>query len=104
VHPDYVVCLECGFHSQTLRRHLRVQHRLEVAAYRTRWKLSSAHAVTAWPFGASISDGEAIRLRPPAGAGGATQRAEAAGTPAPGDRIVAKPPTSGATQNRPNPP
>jgi predicted transcriptional regulator len=36
VTPDYVVCLECGFRSQTLRRHLRVQHGLEVAAYYAR--------------------------------------------------------------------
>jgi len=31
VRRDYVVCLECGFRAQALRRHLRVQHGLEVA-------------------------------------------------------------------------
>ena len=41
VQRDYVVCLECGFRAHTLRRHLRVQHGLEVAAYRTRWNLPS---------------------------------------------------------------
>src|ERR1700749_4610954 len=30
VQPDYVVCLECGFRAQTLRRHLWAEHRLSV--------------------------------------------------------------------------
>jgi predicted transcriptional regulator len=47
VQPDYVVCLECGFHAKTLRRHLRMHHGLEVGAYRTRWRLPSDHPTTA---------------------------------------------------------
>jgi predicted transcriptional regulator len=47
VQRDYVVCLECGFRAQALRGHLRVQHGLEVAAYRIRWNLPSDHPVTA---------------------------------------------------------
>jgi predicted transcriptional regulator len=47
VQPDYVVCLECGYHAQVLRRHLRIAHNLEVADYRTRWKLSAYHPITA---------------------------------------------------------
>jgi predicted transcriptional regulator len=47
VQPDYVVCLECGFRAVTLRRHLRVAHELEPAAYRARWKLATDHALTA---------------------------------------------------------
>jgi predicted transcriptional regulator len=47
VQPDHVVCLECGFRGQILRRHLRVVHGLEPAAYRTRWKLSADHPITA---------------------------------------------------------
>ena len=47
VQPDYVVCLECGFRAVTLRRHLRVAHGLEPAAYRVRWKLATDHALTA---------------------------------------------------------
>ncbi|HEV2100950.1 MAG TPA: MucR family transcriptional regulator [Stellaceae bacterium] len=47
VQPDYVVCLECGFRGKILRRHLRVTHGLEPAAYRTRWKLSADHPITA---------------------------------------------------------
>jgi predicted transcriptional regulator len=47
VQPDYVVCLECGFSAKTLRRHLRMQHGLDVAAYRARWNLKPDHPVTA---------------------------------------------------------
>lgn len=47
VQPDYVVCLECGFRGRMLRRHLRVAHALDPAAYRTRWKLSADHPLTA---------------------------------------------------------
>jgi predicted transcriptional regulator len=47
VQPDYVVCLECGFRAVVLRRHLRIAHGLEPAAYRVRWKLATDHALTA---------------------------------------------------------
>ena len=47
VQPDYIVCLECGFRAQALRRHLRVAHGLEVAQYRARWNLPPDHPVTA---------------------------------------------------------
>jgi predicted transcriptional regulator len=47
VQQDYVVCLECGFHGQMLRRHLRVQHGLSVDEYRARWNLQSDHPVIA---------------------------------------------------------
>jgi len=47
VQQDHLVCLECGFRGQTLRRHLRVRHGLDVVAYRARWKLSPDHPVTA---------------------------------------------------------
>jgi predicted transcriptional regulator len=47
VQPDHVVCLECGFRAVTLRRHLRVAHGFEPAAYRVRWKLATDHALTA---------------------------------------------------------
>jgi predicted transcriptional regulator len=47
VQPDYVVCLECGFRAKTLRRHLRMKHGFEPAAYRARWKLASDHPLTA---------------------------------------------------------
>jgi len=55
VTSDYVVCLECGFRSQMLRRHLRVQHGLELAAYYARWKLPSDHPITAPAYSARRS-------------------------------------------------
>jgi predicted transcriptional regulator len=47
VQRDHVVCLECGYRGQVLRRHLRMAHGLEPAAYRVRWKLSVNHPITA---------------------------------------------------------
>jgi predicted transcriptional regulator len=47
VQHDHVVCLECGFLSQMLRRHIRGAHGLEPAEYRVRWKLSADHPITA---------------------------------------------------------
>jgi predicted transcriptional regulator len=47
VQQNHVVCLECGVRNQTLRRHLRLRHGLDVAAYRARWHLSPDHPVTA---------------------------------------------------------
>ena len=55
VQSDYVVCLECGFRGQALRRHLRVRHGLEVAAYRTRWNLPLDHPLTAPAYSARRS-------------------------------------------------
>jgi predicted transcriptional regulator len=52
VRQDYVVCLECGFRAQVLRRHLRVAHGLEVADYRARWRLSTDYPVTAPSYSA----------------------------------------------------
>src|SRR5438132_2993553 len=47
VQRDHVVCLECGFLSQMLRRHIRVAHGLEPGEYRVRWKLPADHPITA---------------------------------------------------------
>jgi predicted transcriptional regulator len=47
VQRDRVVCLECGFLSQMLRRHIRVAHGLEPAGYRVRWELPADHPITA---------------------------------------------------------
>ena len=47
VQHDHVVCLECGFLSQMLRRHIRTAHGLEPAGYRIRWKLPADHPITA---------------------------------------------------------
>jgi predicted transcriptional regulator len=45
VHRDYIVCLECGFRGQVLRRHLMVHHGLDPAAYRAPWGLPADHPV-----------------------------------------------------------
>ena len=55
VQPEYVVCLECGFRAQILRRHLRTMHGLEPAAYRARWKLAADHPLTAPAYSAQRS-------------------------------------------------
>jgi predicted transcriptional regulator len=47
VQRDHIVCLECGYRGQMLRRHLSVAHGLEPAEYRTRWKLSADYPITA---------------------------------------------------------
>lgn len=46
VHRDYVVCLECGWRGQMLRRHL-AGHGLSVEQYRARWSLRPDHPITA---------------------------------------------------------
>src|ERR1700756_4048761 len=47
VHRDYVVCLECGWRGQMLRRHLTTGHGLSVDQYRARWNLPREHPMTA---------------------------------------------------------
>jgi predicted transcriptional regulator len=47
VHRDYVVCLECGWRGQMLRRHLATGHGLSLDAYRARWNLPREHPMTA---------------------------------------------------------
>jgi predicted transcriptional regulator len=47
VHRDYVVCLECGWRGQMVRRHLATGHGLTVEQYRTRWHLAREHPMTA---------------------------------------------------------
>jgi predicted transcriptional regulator len=47
VQHDHVVCLECGYRGQVLRRHLSVAHGLEPAEYRARWKVPADHPITA---------------------------------------------------------
>ena len=47
VHRDYVVCLECGWRGQMLKRHLATGHGLSVDQYRARWNLPREHPMTA---------------------------------------------------------
>jgi len=45
VDRGYVVCLECGWRGQMLRRHLANRHGLTVEQYRARWNLSPDHPI-----------------------------------------------------------
>jgi len=45
--PNFVVCMDCGWKGQMLRRHLTTAHGLTVEQYRARWNLPSDHAMTA---------------------------------------------------------
>jgi predicted transcriptional regulator len=47
VHRDYVVCLECGWRGQMLKRHVAIGHGLTVEQYRARWNLTREHPMTA---------------------------------------------------------
>jgi predicted transcriptional regulator len=47
VTPDRVICLDCGYKGQMLKRHLTTAHSLSVDEYRTRWKLSSDYPMIA---------------------------------------------------------
>ncbi len=83
VQPDYVVCLECGYRGQILRRHLRAMHGLDPAAYRGRWKLARDHPLTAPAYSASRSVmAKQLGLGRKAGRSGDARCAET-GTPAP---------------------
>ena len=46
VHRDYVVCIECGWRGQMLRRYI-AGHGLSVEQYRARWNLKPDHPITA---------------------------------------------------------
>ncbi len=47
VHPDYVVCLDCGYRGKTLRRHISTRHGLSRDEYLKRWGLRIDHPLTA---------------------------------------------------------
>ena len=44
---DFVVCIECGWRGQMLRRHLSTAHDLSPRDYRARWNLKITHPLTA---------------------------------------------------------
>jgi predicted transcriptional regulator len=47
VRPDYIICIECGYKGQMLKKHLQSRHGLSVAQYKVRWKLPSDYPTTA---------------------------------------------------------
>jgi MucR family transcriptional regulator, transcriptional regulator of exopolysaccharide biosynthesis len=50
VHRDYVVCLDCGWRGQMLRRHIAAAHGLSAEQYSARWKLPADHPLTALAY------------------------------------------------------
>lgn len=47
VQRDHVICLECGFRGQMIRRHINIAHGLDPAEYRVRWQLPTDYPLTA---------------------------------------------------------
>jgi predicted transcriptional regulator len=47
VRRDHVICLDCGWRGQMLRRHITTSHGLGVQEYRNRWNLRPEHPLTA---------------------------------------------------------
>jgi len=47
VTPEAIVCLDCGFSGQMIRRHLTTAHGLTVEQYRERWGLAPDYPVVA---------------------------------------------------------
>jgi predicted transcriptional regulator len=71
---NHVVCLECGWQGDMLRRHIHVRHGLSTEEYRTRWKLPSHHALVAPAYSERRSGiakqlglGQHLRVDPSAG-------------------------------------
>jgi predicted transcriptional regulator len=80
VHRDYVICLDCGWRGQMLRRHVTTAHGLSVEQYRARWNLPTDHAMTAPGYSERRSTmAKQIGL----GRGGRGASVEAATLPAP---------------------
>ena len=53
VFADHLVCLDCGKHFSTLKRHLMTDHELTVAQYRQKWALSSSYPVVSSDYAKS---------------------------------------------------
>lgn len=47
IQPGAIICLDCGYQGQMLRRHLTTAHGLTVDGYRARWGLDHDYPVVA---------------------------------------------------------
>jgi len=47
VRRNYVICLDCGWRGQMLRRHVKAAHALTPEQYRARWSLRPDYPLTA---------------------------------------------------------
>jgi predicted transcriptional regulator len=61
VTDEFVICLECGAKSVTLRRHLDIAHNLTPDTYRDRWGLSASHPLIAPNYTARRSEAAQAR-------------------------------------------
>lgn len=55
VQPDAIVCLDCGWSGQMLKRHLKTAHDLTPEQYRERWGLPIDYPVVAPNYAAKRS-------------------------------------------------
>jgi len=56
VGADTITCLECGFKSKMLKRHLATAHSMTVDEYRTRWSLPHGYPMVASNYSARRSE------------------------------------------------
>lgn len=52
VHRDYIICLECGRASRSLKPHLRVAHQMTPEEYRAKWRLPAGAPMIAAGYAA----------------------------------------------------
>src|SRR6476469_6702840 len=50
VRRNYVICLDCGWRGQMLRRHVKAAHALTPEQYRARWSLRPDYPLTAHAY------------------------------------------------------
>jgi predicted transcriptional regulator len=79
VHRSYIVCLDCGAHQKTLKRHLSTAHGLTPELYREKWNLPDDYPMVAGDYAAVRSE-----LARKIGLGRAGREAAAAVVPASG--------------------
>ena len=79
VFRDHIICLECGKHFSTLKRHLRTDHNLTPEAYREKWGLSRSYPFVAPDYAQRRSAlAKEIGLGRKPAAGGSAKQAPAA--------------------------
>jgi len=98
VHRDHVICMDCGWRGQMLRRHVTTAHGLTVEQYRARWNLPADHAMTAPGYSERRSImAKQIGL-------GRTRGASAETTAVPETETATTPPSSPKRRGRPRKP
>ena len=52
VFNDHLICMECGLHMKTLKRHLQAMHNVTPAQYRDKWRLPGDYPMVARQYAA----------------------------------------------------